>query len=566
MQMNRRLIVVSLLSLIAGSGCYSSEAWDELRPRDTDGSTGTDGGGDGDGDGDTSATTWPGTTLTTGGNSSAGSDSGNSEPPSPGADGEGIGYDRPPEISALKINGNASTITSIKSVHTALIEVVAHDDRALESITLLLDDKPLATLTDPPYTYAWTIDDIAAKETVELQALARDNNGQETSVSSTISFNLPKGGTPLWNDVGPLLYTGAVDDLAISPAGSIIAAGSRSLDPDGALAQAVIRCMKPLDGQLELDIAYPAEDDQDGAYRARAVAVMADGRIAVAGSVVPEDDLGHSPRPWLATFTSTGETLTVKTFDEFRGVFHDLLIVDQDLVLAGDRLEDGKLHAWIASTDDTLHLRWQDTLDIPSSEWATAKDLAIAEDGSLYVAGTSYDGTVHRAIAARFNSPQGTITWSGQLPPFGEGGDYGEAALVGASGKLLIGGAVQYNQDEPKIMSLRWLDPSNGESFTNITIPSIGETDQSVSALTTDHWGRVHVTGTILREDADQDIVVYKRSLDGGASSWTQIYDSGTDGYDRGASIVVDEHGLVYAAGSNNNDGQPQWWVQSHHP
>ncbi len=573
MQMNRWIIVVSLLSSIAGGGCYSSEAWDELRARGTDGGTDTDSGTDSDGDSDTSATTWPGTTITTGGNSSDSSNSNsnsdsssNSEPPAPGADGEDVGYDRAPEISALKIDGNATTITSIKGVHTALIEVVAHDDRALESITLLLDDKPLATLTDPPYTYAWTIDDIAAKQPVELQALARDNNGQETSVGSTISFNLPKGGTSLWNDDGPPLYTGAVDDLTISPAGSVIAAGSRSLDPEGALAQAVVRCMKPLDGQLELDIAYPADDVLDGAYRARAVAVMADGRIAVAGSVVPVNDLSHSPRPWLATFTPSGATLTVKTFAEFRGVFHDLLIVGQDLVLAGELREDSKLNAWIASTDDTLDLRWQHTLDLPSNEWATAKTLASAADGSLYLTGTTYDGTVHRAIAARFSSPQGATTWSRQLPALGEGGDYGEAILVGASGNLLIGGAVQYSHEEPKIMSLRWLYPDNGESLTDITIPSVGETDQSVSALTTDHWGRVYVTGTILRQGTDQDTVVYKRSLDGGASIWKKIHDSGTDGYDRGASIVVDKHGLVYAAGSRNNDGQPQWWVEGHHP
>ncbi len=560
MQMNRSIIVVSLLASLASSGCYSPDNWNELLAANTDGSSGTD-------TDDDSATTWPGTTLTDGGSagSDSDSDSGGSRPQTPAATDEDVGYDRAPEIESLTIDGKAKPITSIKTVHTALIEVLASDDRVLESVSLLLDDNVLATLTEPPYTYAWTIDDIAAKKPVELRAVARDNSGQETSASTKISFNLPKGGTLIWSDTGPQPYTGAVDDLTISPAGSIIAAGSRSHDPEEQLAQAVVRCMKPLDGQLELNIAYPADDDLDGAYRARAVAVMTDGRIAVAGSMVPEDDPSHSPRPWLATFTPTGEFLDAKTFNTYRGTFRDLVAIGPNLVLAGEIYGDGKLQAWITSTDDTLVPRWQSTLELPEHEWASARALAIAEDGSLYLAGTFFDGT-HRAIAAQISLGHGEILWSGPLPILGNGGDYGEALVIGSSGNLLVGGAVRYKPDDPKIMSLRWLSPVNGESITDITIPSIGATDQSVTALTTDHWGRVYVTGTIHGEDDDQDTVVYKRSLDGGASIWKKIHDSGNDGYDRGAAIVVDVHGLVYAAGSRNSDGSPQWWVQGHHP
>ncbi len=567
MQVYPWILAGSLAGSLVLSGCYDDSVYHDLvelqaETGDTDSDAGS---GTGSGAGG-SATGVSGVTITDGSPQDTDSDTDGEATDGAGAPGgapgEGLGADLPPLISALRIDGEAGDGAVFKGVRTALLEVDASDDRSLESVTFSVDDVPVVTLTQPPYRYAWVIDDVIASSAHTLRAEARDDSDQSSHCVAKVTFDLPPGGSELWNDPGLPFYAGSVDDLALSPKGSVIAAGSRSLDNESPLAQAVVRIVSPLSGGLELDVAYP-KDDVDGAYRARAVGMMEDGRIAAGGSFIAADDPMKRPRPWLAIFSASGMPLAVKLWKGERGEIRDLAVVDDDVIITGDRIKAGASQAWIARADGELALDWERILEVPGSEWSSSRALALADDGALYIAGTTFDGVTPRVLAASIGDG-GLPLWSGPVPALGEGGDFGEALAISADGKLLIGGAVNYEDGQQ--MSLRWLHPESGETSGDFTIPSVVDGDQRVMGVTVDHLGRVYVTANITGTDDDVNVVVYKRSIDGGASHWEQLYDSGDDLYDQGSAITVDPHGYVYAGGSRSAQGWPRWWVQGHNP
>ncbi len=450
----------------------------------------------------------------------------------------------------------------IDGVKTAILEVDAGDDRSLESVTFSINGAPVATLTEAPFTYAWVIDDVIAAASHTIRADALDDAAQSSTRKAAVSFNLPPSGSELWSDAGHPLYAGAVEDLAFSPKGSLLAAGSRALDHESPLRQAVVRVISPISGGLELDIAYP-KSDLHGAYTALAVGATKDGRIAAAGSFVPADDPTHQPRPWITIFSATGTPLETRIFHSQRGEIRDLAVINDDVIIAGELLEGGFAQAWIARVDADLVPSWEQLLKTPGSQWSSVRALALADDGALYIAGTTSDGVTPQVLAASLGEG-GQPLWNNPLPVLGEGGDFGEALAISASGELLIGGAVNYEDGQQ--MNLRWLRPEDGESNGDFTIPSVVDGDQRVVGLTIDHLGRVYITANIAGTDDDVNVVVYKRSSDGGTSLWERIYDNADDVHDRGSAIAVDPHGYVYAAGSRSVQGWPRWWVQGHNP
>jgi len=566
------IIAGSLLSLLTAGGCYDDGPAQDYVPHEVEAEGENETSGTESAGGETS----PGTTITgassdsssdTDTNTDTNTDTDTNDGDGPGGpvapDAEDVGYDAPPSIDALLIDGEASESVLITSARTSLVEVLASDDRSLESVTISIDGEPVVTLTEPPYTFAWTIDDIVAADPHEVLAEVRDNSDQRTDAHVSVDFNLPEGGTGLWSDAVSQLYAGTVEDLTISPKGDVLAAGSRSLDYDDHLIQAVVRSLDPRTGAPKLSIIYPKDDAVDGAYQAQAIAVRDDGTIAVAGSFVPAQDPNKTPRPWLALFTRTGQKIAAQVLSDLRGEVNDLAIWDGDLILAGELVHSGSHAAWIAYADDELDIVWEKTITVPGDQWSSASSLAVSDAGDLFVAGTTFDGALHRALAARLDS-DGAIIWGDSLPLLGESGDFAEAIIIGTGGDILVGGSIAYEYGQR--MSLRWLHPSDGQTRESFSIPSASEGDQRVHSLAMDHHGRIYVIGTIGDLDDNLNAVVYKRSLDGGASLWSQIYDHAEDPFDRGRALAVDRHGYVYAGGSRSELSWPRWWLQGHHP
>ena len=367
MQVNPWIIAGSLLGALAAAGCYDDSSYQELLEH-ASGATDTDADADAE-PGAPSGGETQGTTITTGGTTittGAGSDGDDTDtdPPSPaGPDGE-VDEDTPPAIHGLTIDAKAvNKVAVITAVHTAKIEVLASDDRALASVTIMIDDEPVAVLAEPPFAYAWTIDDLTAAQSHSLRAVARDDHGQEAEAAINVAFDLPKGGAELWLDPGPKHYSGTVEDLRIAPNGDVIAAGTRSTSDDGIFGQAAIRVLAPLSGDVALKVAYPPVDALDGFYRARAVAVGDEGTLAMVGSMIPADDPSRTPRPWLGLFAKTGKVLATRTFAERRGELYDLELIDGDLLVAGDFIDAGARTAWIARVEADTSLSWEHTLD-----------------------------------------------------------------------------------------------------------------------------------------------------------------------------------------------------------
>jgi hypothetical protein len=466
----------------------------------------------------------------------------------------------------VTIDGKGGAAVTITSACTAQIVVDVDDDWGLDAVRIYDGDALLADLDAPPFTAPWLIDDVVAETSHTLTIEAVDSRGQTTDATVDVDFELPSGGSSLWEDAGPVHYVGAALDVTIAGSGSVVAVGSRALT--GAPSQAVLRRLSPFSGETELDVAYPPSAALDGDYRGSAVLVVSGDEVVVAGDITPTSD-PSCPFPWIARFSSAGELVAERRLYGGCGRLTALAAVDGELLIAGARFDtdedEDEAHAWIARLDGDLSIAWERTL-APAAARSIANAVVVDASDAIYVAGTRFDDDHNQILAARLSPDDGALVWGDPLETEGDEDAFGEAIVIGAEGEVAIGGAVESGGGEQ--MMIRWLRRADGETLDLFLLPDLGAGDQRIRALTVDAHDRIYVAGTTTTADDDVDAVVYKRSHDGGAEFWERIYDSGANEHDRGSAIAVDDHGFVFAAGSRSvvNTDRPRWWIAGHNP
>ena len=290
---------------------------------------------------------------------------------------------------------------------------------------------------------------------------------------------------------------------------------SWSTDPAGPLVIQVRGVLPSGDGTLDYAFAESGQASLDlhnvfPDFEGRAMAVQSDGKFVVAGdsggdfAVVRFNADGSLD----ADFGAGGIAITVSSsgIDDAEAV---AIAADGSIVVAGSSWNGSNWDFAVIVYDSDGELETDFSTDgIATTEIGSAGDfgraVAVQSDGKIVVAGNSYNGADHDFAVVRYNADGSLdtgfgITSSGKITTaVGSGNDHGRAVAIDGNGKIVVAGE-SHNGSDMDFGVVRY--NANGSLDTGFGTSTTGKIRIPVSSSGDD-------SGQALALDGDGNIVV----------------------------------------------------------
>lgn len=547
-----RLDVVSLCAgFVLLGGCFSPD-----RPS---GATATDGTDDGSSSGPGSTETTPGTSTVgtdTSGPSTTDPTSGTN--PTGDTDPTGDPDTTPPAIDAFDVSP-----TVVDEARFVQLSATVTDDVAVDRVEFFQGDELIATASEEPYEVQWKIKTEEQDGDYQVRCVAYDTSENSAeSMNLAVGIDLPARGTLVWHDVVDASSGFFESGRAIAPTetGGALVAGSKDIRDLGLSVNTPdIWLREYSSGGTE---SWTVTNNAAGLAHdgAEAIAVDPMGFIIVAGWTRPGDNLG--------TPTGTRNVRVIKYAPGGQSIDWDREYGEAAVGWAafGVGTDDaGRVYVggvanddvWVARlAEDDGAIEFEDTftsVDGPSRVNALAAD----GDGNFVVAGEAAGDVWIR----RYNADE-SIDWTETVDGPDQAGDRGLGVAIGPDGDV---GVIGQFSGVPFDLSL-WFaryDVDGNLLWSQTRNPGADEGEGRAIAF--DAEGEVVVTGMVEETHNGLDIWIARYSADGQTVLWETTYNgstvaNGSDDYGHG--IAVDEVGYVYVTGSThqyNMPAEPGW-------
>ena len=197
---------------------------------------------------------------------------------------------------------------------------------------------------------------------------------------------------------------------------------------------------------------------------------------------------------------------------------------------------------------DTL---WTARYDGPDYD-DRAKALAIDDFGNVYVTGRSEDslGWSDDCVTIKY-SPSGDSLWVARYDGPESYDDRTRAITVDDSGNVYVTG-LSWGTSSFDYLTIKY--NSSGDTLWTSLYDGPGGESDTATAIALDDSGNVYVTGASHAYDPEWDYLTIKYSPSGD-TLWTARYDGPVDGNDYPYAIVVNNQGYVYVTGSSDGSG-----------
>ena len=181
---------------------------------------------------------------------------------------------------------------------------------------------------------------------------------------------------------------------------------------------------------------------------------------------------------------------------------------------------------------------WTSRYNSPGDGDDVPADIAVDDQGNVYVTGTSYTSGSNSDYVTVKYAPDGTQLWVARYNVVG-GLDYARAIAVDAAGNTYVTG-----ESDDDWATIKY-DPDGNQSWLRIL--SSGE--DGAYDVAVDDSGNVYVTGEVCSFlEIDCNYVTVKYDPDGNLL-WQATYNGPALGDDRPSAITVDSAGNVYVTG-----------------
>lgn len=178
-------------------------------------------------------------------------------------------------------------------------------------------------------------------------------------------------------------------------------------------------------------------------------------------------------------------------------------------------------------------------------------DIAVDNNGYIYVTGYSTNGSDYKEIATSKYSPDGTQMW-GILE---DGNDnlnsQGLSIAVGASGNIYVAGYVSTDSNGTDMAVIKY-DSSGAKLWMN-TYNGTGNGEDKAWGIVVDELDNAYVTGYATGDSSYIDCATLKYSS-GGNLEWAKLYNREGNSTDKAWGIVVDTDGSIYITGETSVD------------
>lgn len=175
--------------------------------------------------------------------------------------------------------------------------------------------------------------------------------------------------------------------------------------------------------------------------------------------------------------------------------------------------------------------------------------LAIAADhkGNVYVTGTIATSTGENEIATIKYDDDGNTKWVQRFNGPGLGSDQSNAIAADKKGNVYITGSIVGNGNQSDIVTIKY--DKNGDSMWVRTYNGPGNGYDKANAIAVDDEGNICITGFSTGNGTGLDITTIKYNEDGDVE-WVQRYNGSNNSTDEAHALAIDSHGNVYVTGS----------------
>lgn len=195
---------------------------------------------------------------------------------------------------------------------------------------------------------------------------------------------------------------------------------------------------------------------------------------------------------------------------------------------------------------------WINRYNGPVNKYDGAKDLALDNNGNVYVTGLANIGEFDETdvLTIKYNA-SGQQQWA----VFYSGGWYDKANAMGidASGNVYITLASGPPDDDPdnNFITIKY-DTAGTLQWEAIYDGADGQLGALAADLVLDTAGNVYITGGIsIQREIDYATIKYNKN---GVQQWIAFYNDPGNGLDRASAIGVDKNGNVYITGMSRLD------------
>jgi len=188
--------------------------------------------------------------------------------------------------------------------------------------------------------------------------------------------------------------------------------------------------------------------------------------------------------------------------------------------------------------------------------------LVVDKDGNVYVLGRAYsklNGIYSWNWSMVMYDKSGQIVWQAQYDGPASQGDVPEEIIVDDDGNIYVTGYVMNELTEADIVILKYTTDSNEPNWI-ATYPDFGLYHDSPEGLTLDDEGNIYVTGRYHSSHLDSDIITIKYDPNG-TRLWDTAYNGPANDDDEAIFVHVDDSGYVYVTGGSLGDVTDYDWV-----
>jgi len=187
-----------------------------------------------------------------------------------------------------------------------------------------------------------------------------------------------------------------------------------------------------------------------------------------------------------------------------------------------------------------------------------AKDIAVDEDGNIYVVGQidTQPGTYdYYDILTEKISPDGETLWLNIFGTPGNSTDWPRAVAVDSLGNVFVGAQV-YSSDTGLDYATIKYDTNGQELWVVYYNGAAGYNTDCLTDLCLDSQGNIYVTGYVDTDSTQEDYVTIKYNTDG-EELWNAQYNYPSEwSRDYAQLITVDGDGFVYVSGYSDTDDE----------
>jgi hypothetical protein len=193
---------------------------------------------------------------------------------------------------------------------------------------------------------------------------------------------------------------------------------------------------------------------------------------------------------------------------------------------------------------------WMRLYNHTANEDESANDIAVDNDGNVYVTGKSWDHATRYDYATVKYDSSGNEVWVTRYNGVSDSTDIAEAITVDTSGNVYVTGSSFVSDSAPDIVTIKY--SGDGDTVWTRYYDGSGGRGDYPTAMAIDGAGNIYVIGRSVEANADYCVIKYDSD---GNELWDAHYNGIGNSSDVAHALAIDESCNVYVTGESNGSG-----------